>query len=301
MSKARYSALTVLSIALFLALGAIASQEPDFKPYYDTERWIDMDGVKICRLDAGEGDPLILLHGWAGNAWNWSAVYDALAENRRVIVVDLPGHGKSGCPEGFGFSVPDYADFLARFMDEMEIERAAVAGNSMGGAIAAHFALRHPGRLNELVLVDAAGTEHITPMLKLAGLVVTKSTVIPLIHLAFPVNDETTAALPEPERRRVELAEKLYASERRDCAGKALARAMRSLGRHTLDEELEAIDAPTLVIWGSNDPLVPLEAGKRYARKIPGARLVVIEEGDHTPMQHKPAEFVEVIENFLAE
>jgi len=113
------------------------------------------------------------------------------------------------------------------------------------------------------------------------------------------VNEQTVAAVPDSEKKRVELAEELYGSDQRKCAGKALAKSMKSLGRDLVEDKLGLIAAPTLVIWGSDDGLLPLKAGEVYRDGIPGARMTVIEKGNHTPMQWEPEEFIRVLEEFM--
>lgn len=243
---------------------------------------------------------LLLVHGWAGNIWNWLSVFEPLSREYRVIALDLPGHGKSGCPAGFPFTMPAYADFLARFLDELRVSRVTLVGSSMGGAIAAWTAILHPERVERLVLVDAAGTSLQNPMMKAAGYLVSPAAVIPLTHLAFPVNSRTLAAVPESEKQRVLLAEELYQSDRRPCAELALARSMKSLGRDMVDGRLHEIQAPTLILWGSDDGLLPLAAGEFYRDHISGSQLVVIENGNHTPMQWQPPAFLRELRRFLS-
>jgi 4,5:9,10-diseco-3-hydroxy-5,9,17-trioxoandrosta-1(10),2-diene-4-oate hydrolase len=129
----------------------------------------------------------------------------------------------------------------------------------------------------------------------------TPGNVISIIHLAFPVNEKTQAQVPESERKRVILAEQLYASDRKNCAGTALAKSMKSMGRDLTDRRLGEIKAKTLVIWGSDDALLPLAAGELFRDHIPGAKLVVIPGGNHTSMQWKPADFLRELETFLHE
>jgi pimeloyl-ACP methyl ester carboxylesterase len=283
----------------FLAGSAPAAADQAFSPapYYAPEHWLTFQGARICCLDEGAGDAMVLVHGWAGNAWNWMSVFGPLSEHHRVIVIDLPGHGKSGCPQGFGYTMPELADFVVAVMDDLKIGKATVAGSSMGGSIAAWTAIRHPDRVERLIL--AAGTGIQNSLMKTAGRLMTPSTVIPLIHLVFPVNEKRQAAVPASEQKRVVLAEELYAGDRRKCAGLALARTMKSMGRDIVDDHLAALTAPTLVIWGSDDGLLPRAAGEFYRDHIPGAQMVIIEGGNHTPMQWKPEDFLRVVNEFM--
>lgn len=292
----------LLAIILFsLAGDAEAKARPAFQPapYFAPEHFLTVGGAPICYVDQGQGETMILVHGWAGNIWNWLSVFGPLAEHHRVIALDLPGHGKSGCPQGFGFTMPEYAKFLVQVMDQLKIEKATVVGSSMGGAIVVWTAILAPERVDRLVIVDGAGTSIQNNLMRAAGYLVSPATVIPLIHLAFPVNEKTLAAVPDSEKKRVILAEQLYASDRRPCASQALAKSMRSLARDIVDSRLSEIKAPTLVIWGSDDGLLPRAAGQFYQSHVANAKLVIIENGNHTPMQWQPQAFLKEINNFL--
>jgi pimeloyl-ACP methyl ester carboxylesterase len=290
-----------LALVIIPALARAAKPAPFVtEPYFVQERWLEIDGAKILYLDEGQGDAMLLVHGWAGNAWNWMSVFPALARGHRVIALDLPGHGKSGCPKDFAFTAPAYADFLIRVMDQLKIDKATLVGSSMGGAITAWAAINHPDRVSRLILVDAAGTSVQNPMMKAAGGLMTPGNVIPIIHLVFPVNEKNQANVPVSEQKRVTLAEQLYASDRKKCAGRALSKSMKSMSKDIVDSRLGEVRAPTLVIWGSNDGLLPRSAGELYRDQIPGAQLVIIEGGDHTSMQWKPEEFLKVVDQFMA-
>ena len=258
-----------------------------------------VDGVATAYVDAGQGPVLLLVHGWAGNLNNWKEVIEPLSRDFRVLALDLPGSGQSGCDPRKKYTTTDYADFLAKFLDALGIEQASVLGNSMGGQIAAEFALRHPQRLEKLILCDAAGAGGFPGVMKFAAGVINSRTVIPLIHLVFPVNEKNLAGIPESERLRVTLAEDRYASDARRCTGRALSASMKSMVRHDLSDQLGQIQAPTLVLWGSNDDLLPVATADVFATNIPGAKKAIIEGGVHTPMQWKPDEFVAAVKNFL--
>ena len=292
----------ILLPLLLLAAFTAQAKRPAFapEPYWMPGRAVNVDGIEVAFLEAGSGPVLLLVHGWAGNVNNWKQVPEPLAKNFRVIAVDLPGSGQSGCCPCRKYNVTYYADFLAKFLDALHIPKASVLGNSMGGQVAAEFALSHPDRIEKLILCDAAGAGNFPGLFKLAGVVMTNRSVIPLIHLVFPVNEEKLQGLPESERLRVRLAETRYASDARSCTGRALSASMKSMVRHDLSDRLGQIHAPTLVIWGSNDDLLPVATADIFAEKIPGARKVIIEGGVHTPMQWKPVEFVSEVNSFLA-
>jgi len=297
--KTKKLALAILCLSLIAPYVSTGAADLAPEPYYAEEKVIEIGGADIVCLDEGEGSAMVLVHGWAGNAWNWMSVFGELSKQHRVVVIDLPGHGKSGCPHGFGHTMREQAALVVEVMDELDIEKGAVVGSSMGGAIAAWTAIDFPERVDRLILVNAAGTSVQNPLMKMAGMLVTPRTVIPLIHLVFPVTEESLEGVPDSERKRVELAEELYASSGKRCAGRALARSMKSIARQTVDGRLPEIEAKTLIVWGSDDGLLPIQAGERYHQLIPHSELVVIEGGNHTPMQWTPKEFLEVVYEFL--
>jgi len=292
-----------LLIALIL-LAAFAAQakRPAFapEPYWRPAKTIEVDGITAAYMDEGSGPVLLLVHGWAGNLNNWKEVTLPLSQSFRTLALDLPGSGQSGCDAKVQYTTTAYADFLAHFLDALQIEKASVLGNSMGGQVAAEFALNHPDRIEKLILCDAAGAGNFPGLFQLAGVVVSNRTVIPLIHLVFPVTEESLARSAESERRRVKLAEARYRSDAAPCTGRALSASMKSMVRHDLSDRLGQIHAPTLVIWGSNDDLLPVKTADVFVQKIPGSKKVIIEGGVHTPMQWKPQEFVSAVTDFLS-
>src|SRR5215210_2718927 len=120
------------------------------------ERKIEVDGLLTRYLTAGEGAPLVLLHALCESALDWRWVLPALAQAYRVYAPDLPGFGDSDKPAA-DYSPTFFARFVAAFLDALEVERAAVVGNSLGGLVALRLALSEPARVSTLCLVDSAG------------------------------------------------------------------------------------------------------------------------------------------------
>src|SRR5918997_4962927 len=123
------------------------------------ERSVDVDGLPIHYLSAGEGPPLVLLHGAGDNALDWRWMLPALARTHRVYAPDLPGSPDSARPVA-DYSSAFFERFITGFLDALGIERATFVGNSLGGLISLHLALSEPSRVDALVLVDSAGLGH---------------------------------------------------------------------------------------------------------------------------------------------
>jgi len=294
-----------VGIALLVGAGILLlSAGPAFTPpaYYAPEKNIVVQDTNIVYLDQGGGRPVLLIHGYCGNAYNWSDVFEPLSRDFRVLAPDLPGFGKSACPAHLEKHImPWYADLLAEFLDRLGVEKAVVVGNSMGGSIAAWLALRHPEKVDKLVLVDAAGTRGgLLGLMKGMAQMTPSSMLIPMLHLVFPVNPERLAGQPESEQKRVELAELRYKSELAKCSSQLMKWSAVSIGKDLPEKELGKISAATLIIWGSNDDLLNPKTAEKFRQKISGSQVVVIAGGVHTPMQWKPEDFLKALKDFIS-
>jgi pimeloyl-ACP methyl ester carboxylesterase len=308
MKKLGIARIFLLGIAVCLCMapfGVLRAARPHFNPppYFAPEKSLTVQGVDLVYLDQGTGTPVLLIHGFSGNAYNWSAVFEPLSKQYRVIVPDLPGYGKSGCPAKIDHRLMLwYADFLADFMDQIGVKKAVVVGNSMGGSIAAWMAIRHPDKVDKLVLEDAAGLKGgKTDTLAALGALTAPPLLIPMLHMVFPTDPATEAKHPVSEQKRVELAELRYKSDMAPCSSKVMKWSMVSIGKDFAEPELGKISAPTLIIWGDNDDLLDPKTAEKFHAKIPGSQVQIIEGGVHTPMQWKPEAFIKVLEDFISQ
>lgn len=245
-------------------------------------------GKSIELREGGEGPPLLYLHG--AGIYIWMPVHDRLAARRRVVLPVHPGFGDS---EGFD-EIEDMEDLVFHtvdVMDELGLERADVVGLSLGGWLAAELALRHPARVKRLVLVDAAGTR--VPGVSRGNIFM--APVARARELLFHDPKSTLAMtlmpdVPPPDRLETIL-------RGREAAARLLWHP--HVAYRKLTSRLGRIAAPTLVVWGADDRLIPLPYGQAYADGIPGARLVVIDRCGHLPPIERPERFADVVLTFL--
>ncbi|MCA1557368.1 MAG: alpha/beta fold hydrolase, partial [Acidobacteria bacterium] len=245
--RARSTLFFFAALLLFLTSASAQSAQPA-----RTEKEVRIYGQKIRYVEAGNGPVVILLHGLGGNASNWTLNINSLAEKYRVIAPDQIGFGQSDKPL-ISYRVGTYVDFLDRLYSELKIERATLVGNSMGGWIAALYAIAHPERVERLVLVDAAGFAPPKDFdaKQLAGLnPSTREGMRALASLVF-YNKQlfaTDAAID------LMLAQRMSAGD-----GYTIQSLIESIarGEDMLDGRLSAIKQPTLIIWGRQDGLVP--------------------------------------------
>lgn len=260
------------------------------------DKGVTVYGVKIHYVEAGSGPVVILLHGLGGNATNWVLNTKVLAEKYRVIVPDQVGFGRSDKPF-INYRVGTYVDFLDGLYKELKIERASLVGNSMGGWVAASYALAHPEKVERLVLVDAAGFAPPADfdVRQLSALnPSTREGMKQLATLVFYNKQLFTsdAAID------LMLTQRLTAGD-----GYTIQQLTESIARREdmLDNRLSAIKQPTLIIWGRNDGLTPLaQFGERFKKEIPGSQLLVFDQCGHVPQVEKAAEFNAAVLKFLA-
>jgi pimeloyl-ACP methyl ester carboxylesterase len=239
------------------------------------ERACEVGGIDVRYRVAGTGPPTVLVHGLAGSWRWWEPVITQLATSLRVYLVDLPGFGSA---RGQTFVLGDAPSYVRSLLAQIGLERANLVGYSLGGAVCARVAALWPQTVDRLVLAAPAGLlERRHPA-----------------HYALPL----AAALrhARPAFLRVVLADSLRAG-----VLTLYHAATQLLGEDALRDELHSISAPTLLIWGDRDPLVPLRLAQEYERAIPHAQLVVFDGVGHIAMAERPNDFSQVILDFLDE
>ena len=276
----------------------------DAKPTGFEERFLDARGCRLRYLVAGEGDPLVLVHGLGGAAANWLALAPLLLPGRRLIVPELPGHGGSS-PLPAAPSLSPYADRLGLLLDHEGAAPAAVVGHSLGGAVALRLALRRPEAVSALVLAAAAGISSATrsaryaltitgilkPGRKIAphrGRVARSALLKRVVFGRWGASDPV--ALPP------ELVEALLAGPARHTDTVSAAKA---LVRDDLRPELEHVRCPVLVLWGARDNQLPVDDAFDYARRL-RAPLRVIADCGHLLIVERPAGCADAITGFLS-
>jgi pimeloyl-ACP methyl ester carboxylesterase len=254
------------------------------------ERHHERRGARIRVFTAGEGPPLLLVHGFGGAAWNFDELAPLLP-GRRLLIPDLPGHGGSApLPAA---SLAGFADVLGDLLDAEGIERADVLGHSLGGVVALRLAARRPERVRRLILAAAAGISSATRFSELT---------LALTGLVEPgrIAGRRVDRIARSRRLRrlvfglFEVSNSDAFSERAvhgflrgptmhtDALGAALALAGEDSRR-----ELDRVRCPVLVLWGARDRQVPVDDGFEYARRL-GAHLRVIADCGHLLIGERP-------------
>jgi len=290
----------VLLVAALLASGPllIALREPDALPATSPAgvagRFLDLPGGRTHVVEAGSGAPLLLVHGFGASTADFEeTVLEPLARSHRVIAVDLYGYGWSERRDDYRYGWTLWADQLAATLDALGIARASIAGHSMGGAAAAMFAVRHPDRIDRLILADALYPllpEERPPIFRLLHTPMLGEVALGLVR---------QASGPGFSAAHGEYAAAWYRI--RGTRSGALRYVRDDAGRAEIADAYPRIAAPTLVLHGTADTFVPIAAMERIAPTIPHARIVRIAGGGHFICRDVPDTFVREVDAFLAE
>jgi pimeloyl-ACP methyl ester carboxylesterase len=273
-----------------------------------THEEIVLHGHRVHFRQAGDGPALVLVHGVTGTWRHWERVIDPLSERFTVIAPDLLGHGESAKPRG-DYSLGAFASGIRDLLLALGHDSATVVGHSLGGGIAMQCAYQYPERCERLVLVSSGGLGPEVHLLLRAATLPGAELVLPLLNserlreagqwvtralgrVGLALGPDITevargaSSMPDPESRRAFLA------------------TLRAV----IDERGQRVDArdrlylaeamPTLIVWGTRDPVIPVEHGRAAHEAMPGSRFEVLDAG-HFPQLELPLEFVALLTDFI--
>lgn len=319
---------------------AVSPPEPKFRNGYgppgrspwldidwrDHQHWTIVNDTPVNVIELGEGPPLVFVHGLSGSWPNWLEQLPVFGGrngdtgqgaastefgSHRAIALDLPGFGRSPMPPDGKVSIAWYADLVDALLEQLGVERAAVVGNSMGGFIAAELAIRHPQRVERLVLVSPAGLStygdpRIARYLPWArrmersvaaygAWIASHSDAItrrPVLRNAF-----FGMIVPHPSW----LPAPLVAEQLRGAGKPGLVPALQAISEYDLRPNLERIACPTLIVWGRRDRVITRRDMAAFNELIPGSRTVLYEDTGHVAQLERPTEFNALLAEFLSE
>jgi 3-oxoadipate enol-lactonase len=256
------------------------------------------DGVRLHYELHGSGEPVLLIMGLGSNAHGWHRTIPWLAERYRVIAFDNRGTGRSDVPEG-AYTLAQMGDDAAAVLDAAGVDAAHVVGASLGGMIAQRFALAHPRRVRALILVcTTPGGANAARASRevMAGLVAggEDPATVYRRNAWFLYGEDTRTSHPE----RIE--EDLLWRAKIPTRPAGYLGQLQAAMQHDAWDELPAITAPTLVVHGAADLLVPTENGRLLAARIPGARLTLVPGAGHMLQADAGDAVREAVLTFLA-
>lgn len=301
------------------ALVACAPRYHHAEPLAPDQLWtprpmqlVDLGDVRVNTLDTGgSGPPVVLIHGLSSYTAFWEHQVEHLARTHRVLALDLPGYGGSDRPDA-PYTPPWFADVVHRWMTELGVPHATVVGHSMGGQVALTLAIEHPEAVDALILSAPAGFERFTPG---------EGTLIKgywheeraLESSEQEIRASFVAAVFNRHDDGVErlIEERVRLARHPSFAGTSVAvsRSIAGMLDFPVRDRLGAIRAPTLIVYGSDDKMIPnplLHGGTTRAvasfgrDAIPGARLEIVPGAGHTVHHDAPEAFNAAVDGFLA-
>jgi pimeloyl-ACP methyl ester carboxylesterase len=302
--------LIIVLVVVVLILGAAAFLYTPDKPLaalraeYDdpATNYIEVAGIRLRVRDTGPRDApaIILLHGFGASLDTWEPWALRLSANHRVVRYDLPGFGLTGPDPEQNYSDQRSIVILAALMDRLGIRRASLIGNSLGGRIAWNFAAADPDRVDKLVLISPDGfaspgfeygkTPQLPAMLRL----------LPYTLPKFLLRQNLAVAYADPKR----LTDATLTRYRDLMLAPGDRTAMLDRMAQVMLENpapiLRTIRAPTLILWGEQDKMIPFSNAADYVRDIPHARLVALPGLGHVPFEEAPDQSLPPMSAFLA-
>jgi pimeloyl-ACP methyl ester carboxylesterase len=277
-------------------------------------RTLTLHGHSIAYVQKGSGPVLLLIHGMAGALDTWRAVIDSLADDATVLAVDLPGHGSSG-PGGGDYSLGSLAAFLRDVLMALGHDRVTLVGHSLGGGIAMQFSYQFPEMTERLVLVSSGGLGlEVNPALRAASLP-GANLFLSLTAGALTANVTKRASdfagrvmragrVPSsPGFGELVRSYSSLADADRRAAFLATVRSVVGLSGQTVgagDRLHLASEVPVLLVWGAEDPIIPVEHARAAHELLPHSTLAVFDRVRHFPQVEAPERFVSVLQEFCA-
>lgn len=290
--------IVLAGVWLSLRRGDIAYTTLESRYANAASRYVDLPhGLHVHYRDQGNptGPTVVLLHGFGLSLDTWEPWVRLLGRTYHIVTVDLPGFGLTRAPAGAGLDYDSDAAFVEAFAQARHLDRFVIGGSSMGGGVAWRYALAHPARVKGLILVDASGWpeppvfDRSTFPANALGNPIGRAVLIDLDNTRS-LRDGLRNAFADPSK-----ADAAYVRKYSDLS-RAPARRRQWLDilfgwekqTYATPEALARIKAPTLILWGDQDHLIPLDSARRFVAAIPGSHLIVYPKVGHLPAEEAP-------------
>jgi pimeloyl-ACP methyl ester carboxylesterase len=307
--------LIAVAVLIVLIAGALwAASTPDIprsvlEAKYATppSEFINLpDGARAHVRDQGSKNApvLVLLHGSNASLFTWEPWASRLDQNFRVVTFDFPGHGLTGAVRNHDYSQEGMVKFTLEVADKLGLKQFALAGNSMGGGVAARFAEEHPDRVSALILVDAGGMPtpegNSVPFVFKYG----RTPGIRWILLHVTPRSLVTEGLNKAIVRKQIITDKMIDTywdfARMEGTREATGERFALPWDHDVENHIADIKAPTLILWGQEDGLIPVVAAYEFQKAIPGSKLIIYPNTGHIPQEEVADQSAADVKAFLS-
>lgn len=246
--------------------------------------------------------PIVLIHGTGASLHTFNAWSDRLKKSHRVIRMDLPAYGLTGPFPDKNYTMANYTAFLKDFLIALNIKQCVLAGNSLGGAIAWNFTLEQPSTVTKLILIDASGypiaSKSVPIAFSLAKIPVINK-LLTFITPRFLVRSSVENVYFDSSKVTDLVVERYFNLTLRAGNRKAFVDRLKIPKDTSTYRFIKSIQQPTLILWGKEDLLIPVENAYKFQEDLPNNTLVILENTGHTPMEESPLESLAPVISFL--
>ncbi|WP_010163536.1 alpha/beta fold hydrolase [Sphingomonas sp. PAMC 26617] len=302
------AALVALLIIAFLYYRTPDTDPAAMRAKYGAppSQFVDLgNGLTVHLRDTGPRDApvLMLIHGSNASLQTWEPWAERLAQRYRIIRMDLPGHGLTGASPTRDYTPAAYVDVVERIRTKLCVDHIVLAGNSMGGGVAWHYALAHPELLRGLVLIDSVGQPepgNAKPPLafRIARLPVLREIAAAITPRSL-IADSLPGVFGDPKLADAAMIDRYWELLRYPGNRKATLDRFALAPDSATTAQLAALRLPVLILWGAKDQLIPRASGDWLHARIPGSKLIVYPGTGHLPMEERPDESARDVERFV--
>lgn len=288
------------------SFGILSTSEKTLTQKYtnETSRYVKVDNLTFHYQDEGTGPTLVLLHGVASSLHTWDGWVKELKPYYRIIRIDLPGHGLTGPDTSRKTYDIDYmTDMLNKLLVRIKVDKAYIAGNSLGGYIAWNYAVKHPEKVDKLILLDSAGFPQKMPFIMSFASWPVIGEMSQLFMPRFIVSQNVKRAYGDKSKVNKQLVRRYHDLTLRKGNRKALVRTFREMKRQSknphIGDAVVHVKAPTLLMWGEEDKWVPLDVMEQFRQNLEDVNLVTYEGVGHMPMEEVPVQSARDAHHFI--
>lgn len=246
--------------------------------------------------------PIVLIHGTGASLHTFNSWSDRLKKSNRIIRVDLPAYGLTGPFPDENYTMANYTAFLKDFLIALNIKQCVLAGNSLGGAIAWNFTLEQPSMVTKLILINASGypiaSKSVPIAFSLAKIPVINK-LLTFITPRFLVRSSVENVYFDNSKVTDLVVERYFNLTLRAGNRKAFVDRLKIPKDTSTHKNIKNIQQPTLILWGAEDLLIPVENAYKFQEDLPNNTLVILENTGHTPMEESPLESLAPVISFL--
>ena len=297
--------LFIIAVIIMFGHRDIPLNELKIKYANSSSSFIAVNGMDVHFRDEGlqtDTIPIVLIHGTGASLHTFNAWSDRLKKSHRIIRMDLPAYGLTGpFPDG-NYTMAHYTTFLKDFLTALNIKQCVLAGNSLGGAIAWNFTLEQPSMVTKLILIDASGypiaSKSVPIAFSLAKIPVINK-LLTFITPRFLVRSSVENVYFDSSKVTDLVVERYFNLTLRAGNRKAFVDRLKTPKDTSTYNNIKYIQQPTLILWGSQDLLIPVENAYKFQEDLPNNTLVILENTGHTPMEESPLESLAPVLNFL--